>query len=271
MRTLKKLCISRRADVHDVGCGHSHLGPHPPLLTGHRVIVGPRTKLPVKIALAGAQPAHDEVRVKDREITQEQDVVAFIFNGFWLSGVDDQRAIMSRLFLQARMAVIPIGARLPDRKLIGERLARTDARKTDARNAIHLERHQQAVPVDRGVCIQVIGDVEPNILPFTQTDQWSRHTTVDGNTRPTPSFDDAMATAHSQVNNLTAEFAEACRNAGAAASVTAPMSAMYAMALRPGRHGGKGRARTNSSEQCSPRQMFYFHSHLHPLYRVGYI
>ena len=55
---------------------------------------------------------------------------------------------MARLLLQTRMAVIPIGARLPHWKLVYERFMRLDAWKADARHTIHLERQEQTMPVD---------------------------------------------------------------------------------------------------------------------------
>jgi hypothetical protein len=72
--------------------------------------------------------------------------------------------------------------------------------------------------------IQVIGDVKPYILPLTQADKWSRYTAIYGDTRSTPSFNDAMATSDGQIYNLAAQFSKAGRNTRTAAAVAAPVT-----------------------------------------------
>jgi len=63
--------------------------------------------------------------------------------------VDDDRSVEAVLLLIAAVAVIPVGARLDDRELIVEGLARPDPREADARHAVHRERHEHAVPMNR--------------------------------------------------------------------------------------------------------------------------
>ena len=79
--------------------------------------------------------------------------------------------VVAHLLLEARVAVVPVGARLADRELVDEGLAGLDAGEADARHAVHLERHEQAMPVDRGVLVQRVGDREPDALAFLQPDQ----------------------------------------------------------------------------------------------------
>src|SRR3546814_1926666 len=74
--------------------------------------------------------------------------------------IDDDRAIVAELFLQARMTVIPVGPRLDDRKFVDELRTRLDSGEADARHAVHLERQDQAVPMDRTVLVEVIYDGE---------------------------------------------------------------------------------------------------------------
>jgi len=64
------------------------------------------------------------------------------------------------------MAVVPVGARLHDRELVDERLARLDAGEAYARHAIHVEGQDQAVPVDRGVLVQIVGHRDAGDLAF---------------------------------------------------------------------------------------------------------
>src|SRR3546814_6952891 len=88
-------------------------------------------------------------------------MLAVIDNRVRALGVDDNGTVMSELLLQSRMAVIPICPRLNDREFIHEGRARLDARKADPRHTVHLERQQQAVPMDRAFDIEVVYHVEP--------------------------------------------------------------------------------------------------------------
>src|SRR3546814_9486327 len=71
---------------------------------------------------------------------------------------------MPHLRLKSRVAMIPVGARLNDRKFIDEGLVWPDARKAHARHTVELKGHQQAVPVERGVLIQMVGHGETHLL-----------------------------------------------------------------------------------------------------------
>ena len=82
--------------------------------------------------------------------------------------VDDHRAVVAELLLQARMAVVPERAGLPDRELVDEGLARADAGEADTRNSVHLERQQDAVPVDRAALVEVVGHREPHVLTLAE-------------------------------------------------------------------------------------------------------
>ena len=70
------------------------------------------------------------------------------------------------------MAVIPVRARLRRAKAIGEGFTRPDARKTDARDAIHVERQQNAVPVDGGIFVQGVGHVQGDLLTLLPAQKW---------------------------------------------------------------------------------------------------
>src|SRR3546814_5645614 len=85
---------------------------------------------------------------------------------------------MAYLLLEPRMAVIPVGAVLDDWELVGEGGPWLDAREADAGHAVHVERQDEAVPVDGRVLIERVLDVDAGILPFTQTDEWGRENAV---------------------------------------------------------------------------------------------
>src|SRR3546814_21152029 len=64
------------------------------------------------------------------------------------------------LLLEPRMAVIPVGAVLDDWELVGEGGPWLDAREADAGHAVHVERQDEAVPVDGRVLIERVLDVD---------------------------------------------------------------------------------------------------------------
>src|SRR3546814_10785228 len=73
------------------------------------------------------------------------------------------------------MTVIPVGPRLDDRKFVDEFRTRLDSGEADARHAVHLERQDQAVPMDRTVLVEVIYDGELRSLSFLEAYQRRRH------------------------------------------------------------------------------------------------
>ena len=102
--------------------------------------------------------ADDRMRVLIAPVGQKHNVIAIErlrVAGFRL---DHERAIEPLLFLKSRMAVIPVGAALPDGKLIGEGLARRDAMEGQTRNAVHWIGQNDAVPMDRGRFGKAVGD-----------------------------------------------------------------------------------------------------------------
>ena len=56
---------------------------------------------------------------------------------------------------------------------------RSDAGKADAGNAVHLERNEQAVPVDRAVFVKVVDDGQARRLSLLQPDERRRHRSID--------------------------------------------------------------------------------------------
>src|SRR3546814_14717783 len=78
-------------------------------------------------------------------------VVSHRIGGRW---VDDDRPVMTELFLQTGMAVVPEGARLLDRELVMIGFTWPDAGEADARHPVHLEGQEQPMPVDRAVFVR---------------------------------------------------------------------------------------------------------------------
>src|SRR3546814_11470449 len=69
--------------------------------------------------------------------------------------------------------MVPVRARLFDRELINEGRLWLDARKAHAGYPVHLERQDQAVPMERRVLVKCVLDCDPHSLSFLEADQGS--------------------------------------------------------------------------------------------------
>ena len=88
----------------------------------------------------------------------------------WIAALrlDDDGAISPVRFLEAGMAVIPVSSRLLGRELVGEGFSRRYSVIADGRYAIHVERQNQPVPVNRGRFFQVVGNVDGDVFAFPE-------------------------------------------------------------------------------------------------------
>ena len=188
------------------------------------------------------------MRVERGEIADQQDIVAVDRNRLAAARFDNHRPVMARLFLQPRVAVIPICPRLADGECIIESLTGLDAGEADTRNAIILERQQQPVPVHRAVYRKVVGDVEADILSFGQPDQRPRHTAVDCDPGAALALHDAVAAADRQIDHRPAHLVEPGWNQWTPAAVPA---AMHIVPLRPSRHRQHGCTKTEAAQNRS--------------------
>jgi len=84
--------------------------------------------------------------------------------------MNHDRPGLANLLLQPGMAVVPVGAGLAHRKIDFEGLAGIDAGKGDAGHAVHLERQQNAVPVDRGRLVEMVVHPQVGVLSFPEFD-----------------------------------------------------------------------------------------------------
>ena len=156
-------------------------------------------------------------------VRQDQNVLAIIGGRLRPGRIDDDRTIVAHGLLQAGVAVVPVGAGLPDREFVDEGLARLDAREADPRDAVHLERQQNAMPVDRGVLVQRIGHRQACGLTLAKSQQRCRQKTIDGHGMAGATSDGKRRMAHRQVDVRSDErrqFRPQPRRSG----------------LRPGRH-----------------------------------
>src|SRR3546814_11325518 len=82
-------------------------------------------------------------------VGQHDHMLAIRLDRIFACRIDHDRPVMAHLLLQTRMAMIPIGARLDDRKLIDEGRFWFYDGEVDSRYAIYLERYHKHVPVAR--------------------------------------------------------------------------------------------------------------------------
>ncbi len=78
------------------------------------------------------------------------------------------------------MAVVPVGAGLADLETVGEGLAGLDAVEIHHGNAVHARRHQDAVPMDGGLLLEAVDDVDRHLLAFLPAQGRARDLAVDG-------------------------------------------------------------------------------------------
>ena len=114
-------------------------------------------------------------------VREHQHVVSLVAKGFWFERIDDQRTIHATLFLKSRMTVVPVGSSLADCEPIDMRLTRRDAVETESRHAVHVGRHEDSVPVDRGVFCEGVLDTHDDGIALSPTKCRGRDGTVHGN------------------------------------------------------------------------------------------
>ena len=174
--------VGRSSDVGDVGGVHPHLGPFTPLL-GRHVAAGKRTRegqaLVVEVATAHLlQLLVDRGAAQRRVIGEDEHVLAVVSDRIRPDRIDYDRAIKAILLLVGRMRMVPVRPVVRDRELVGEGRARHDAWKADAWNPVHLERHEQPVPVDRALFIKRVLHPQAYTLTFLEADERSWHGAV---------------------------------------------------------------------------------------------
>ena len=98
--------------------------------------------------------------------------------------IDHNGAIEPCLFLEAGVAVIPVGPTLAELEPVTKAGARFNAIEAESWNTIHVGRQDDPVPVDRTGDIQVIVDINGDRLTFAPAEGRSRKTVVDGGRPP---------------------------------------------------------------------------------------
>ncbi len=160
-RPVHQVGIFRTGYIQDIPGTHSHSAPHagfaPRGIPAHGFDileeVANGALVVVVVALRHFQIAEHVVGRIKGPVGEDHNVFAIVGHRFRLGRINDNRPIMAQLFLKARVAVVPVGAVLFDRKTVLKRFAGHDAGKADARNAVHLVRQNQTMPVN-GCCLR---------------------------------------------------------------------------------------------------------------------
>src|SRR5215469_12726487 len=118
----------------------------------------------LQIAEDGSGICVGPVREHDR-------VLAIILDRIRARGRDDYRAVVPGLFLEMAVAVIPVGAPLPDRKVVDKGLTWIDSPETQTRDPIHVSWGPHTVPVNRGLFLEPIGNRDCDVIPLTPPQQ----------------------------------------------------------------------------------------------------
>ena len=93
--------------------------------------------------------------------------------------IDDDRGVHAPLLLPTGMAVVPVGPALSYAEAVRERLARFDPRVAEARNTVHVERHQESVPVQGRNLIELVRDPQDDVLTLLEAEKRARNHPVD--------------------------------------------------------------------------------------------
>ena len=188
-RAIRQIRVGVARHVREIGRPHPHLAPRlpigdraPPSLLAdvmHEVANGSLVEVVVVGLLLELR--EDALRRFVRPIRQHHDVLAVIAKWLGIAGLDEERPVHAALFLEGRVAVIPVRARLPDLKPIDVGLARSDAVEAEARNAVHVRGKQDAVPMNRRVVFtQRVRDTQRDRVAFLPSQNRRRQRTVDG-------------------------------------------------------------------------------------------
>ncbi|MNN06229.1 hypothetical protein D3C81_1190120 [compost metagenome] len=126
---------------------------------------------------------HDLRRICVGPVAEHDDVVTVVGERLWILRIDHQRTVNTDLRLQARVAVVPVGAVLVDLEPVFIHAIRSDAMEAQARYAVHVCRQNDPVPVDGRVLFQAIAHTQRDCVALSPAKNRSRQRAVDGHCR----------------------------------------------------------------------------------------
>lgn len=179
--------VGRAADIRQVSRLHPHFRPHPAITSGLAPAfltdvvdeVADSTLVIVVIVGLFLERFHQLKRLFVGPVAEHDHVFAVVFEWLWLFGVDHQRPVNPRLFLKARVAVVPIGAVLFDLEAIDVHAIGRDTVEAQPRHAVHVGGQNDAVPVDRGGFVETVFYPDGHRIAFAPAQQRAWNTAVD--------------------------------------------------------------------------------------------
>jgi hypothetical protein len=140
----------------------------------HTAVPGPQIEVGHGVDLGHVTSCIDVVGA------DEKDEIAIDPHEFRITRMNDERAHHAHCHLHhlIGMWVVHEGAALLQHELVDKGLARFDLRLGQPADAIHAARQQHAVPMDRGVLGQSVGDEEADLIAFDRLDRRPRRLAV---------------------------------------------------------------------------------------------
>ena len=208
--------------VGDVGRTHAHPAPHQPVMNrrakpvladvGHKS--AERTLVEVVVVGLKLEVAHHGLRITVRPVREHHHVLAVRADRVHSTRGDDDGTTKSLLFLETGMAVIPEGAALPHRELVGEGLTRRDAVEAKPGHPVHVRWQAHPVPVDGTDGLKPVGDRKRYRVALLPPQHRAGQSAVHGDGRGWRAGDVHRQTADRQVEVRTGKR----RNRGTAGS-----------------------------------------------------
>jgi hypothetical protein len=144
-------------NIGQVARVHAHAIPH--CTAVDRAADAERTRIAQKIARRRLgevvvvalflQRRKDVFGICVAPVRQQDDVIAIGAMRVAVARLDDDGAVQASLLLKARVAVVPVSARLVCAEAIRIGRSRRNAHEAQARHSVHVGRQHDAVPVNR--------------------------------------------------------------------------------------------------------------------------
>ena len=180
--------VGLAGDIGDVAPVHPHRPPgeafrdrRPPALPPPvPEEVEDRRLVPVVVMREFLEFGEDPFRVLVGPVGEDHDLFPVVPDRVGLARFHDDRPVEAALFLERRVAVVPVGARLPDAEPVGVGFAGENAVETEPGDPVLVSGQQDAVPMDRGDLVQGVLHPEGHRVAFAPAERRRRERPVDG-------------------------------------------------------------------------------------------
>ena len=175
-------------DIGEIGRAHAHLVPHLAFIeSGAEPLVGDVAEkidgsrlVEVVVVALHLELGKNHHRIFVGPVRQLHHIIAVDADRIATGRVDDDGAVHAGLLLHAGMRVVPVGAGLFHLEAIGKGFPRRDALEADTRHAVHLERQEDAVPVNGGILGETVGDAKGHGIALAPAQRGCGNRAVDG-------------------------------------------------------------------------------------------